>query len=294
VLQYLSPPKQIALTVLLTWLALGPATPGRAADPASKPEHGWLDPLRYYHGLQQTMARTRPPEFVEYIQWNTSGTGMGWFHPGECRYDWKWLAARYDTNRDGKITRQEFQGPAELFDRLDRNQDGVLTAADFDWSVEQQGMDMRAMMARRRPDGASTSNREDMLNRLPLMMSSQLFNRIDTNGNGRISREEWQAVFTKAAKGKDYLTPEDLRAALPLTLPRQLLGRQQDLSGMWLMGLVRLSGMLKGETGSFFEGPVIGQRAPDFTLQTHDGQRTISLSDYRGDKPVVLIFGNFT
>jgi peroxiredoxin len=33
----------------------------------------------------------------------------------------------------------------------------------------------------------------------------------------------------------------------------------------------------------------IGQPAPDFTLQNHDG-KNISLSDYRGKKNVVLVF----
>ena len=35
--------------------------------------------------------------------------------------------------------------------------------------------------------------------------------------------------------------------------------------------------------------PKVGQPAPDFTLQSHDG-RTISLGDYRGKKNVVIAF----
>lgn len=34
--------------------------------------------------------------------------------------------------------------------------------------------------------------------------------------------------------------------------------------------------------------------APDFALKTLDGTETIRLSDFRGKKPVVLIFGSFT
>ena len=40
--------------------------------------------------------------------------------------------------------------------------------------------------------------------------------------------------------------------------------------------------------------PSWGQEAPPFTLETHDKSRRISLADYRGKKPVVLIFGSFT
>jgi peroxiredoxin len=42
------------------------------------------------------------------------------------------------------------------------------------------------------------------------------------------------------------------------------------------------------------EGPRLGQNAPAFTLETHDKARRISPADYRGKKPVVLIFGSFT
>ena len=32
-----------------------------------------------------------------------------------------------DVNKDGKVTREEFSGPADMFDRLDANGDGVIT-----------------------------------------------------------------------------------------------------------------------------------------------------------------------
>src|SRR5258708_31258116 len=62
------------------------------------------------------------------------GRGEGWFHRGKARHNWKWLAARYDTNHDGKITRQEFTRHPALFEKLDRNHDGEMTPEDFDWS----------------------------------------------------------------------------------------------------------------------------------------------------------------
>ncbi|MHC4731710.1 MAG: EF-hand domain-containing protein [Planctomycetota bacterium] len=40
------------------------------------------------------------------------------------------LFERLDLNRDGKITREEFTGPAAAFERLDRNNDGVIDKAD--------------------------------------------------------------------------------------------------------------------------------------------------------------------
>ena len=40
--------------------------------------------------------------------------------------------------------------------------------------------------------------------------------------------------------------------------------------------------------------PKVGDTAPDFTLMDVDGQNTVTLSDYRGHKPVALIFGSYT
>ncbi|MDO8545466.1 MAG: redoxin domain-containing protein [Opitutaceae bacterium] len=37
-----------------------------------------------------------------------------------------------------------------------------------------------------------------------------------------------------------------------------------------------------------------GDAAPDFTLTSHDGKQTVRLADFRGAKPVVLIFGSYT
>ena len=54
-----------------------------------------------------------------------------------------------------------------------------------------------------------------------------------------------------------------------------------------------LSMFFRGELGVWGAGPKPGEEAPDFTLPTHDGKETITLSKSRG-KPVILIFGSFT
>jgi cytochrome oxidase Cu insertion factor (SCO1/SenC/PrrC family) len=38
----------------------------------------------------------------------------------------------------------------------------------------------------------------------------------------------------------------------------------------------------------------VGDPAPDFTLADPNGQSQISLSSFKGKKPVVLIFGSYT
>lgn len=40
--------------------------------------------------------------------------------------------------------------------------------------------------------------------------------------------------------------------------------------------------------------PHVGDEAPDFELMDAAGQNPVRLSDYRGKRPVVLVFGSFT
>ena len=40
--------------------------------------------------------------------------------------------------------------------------------------------------------------------------------------------------------------------------------------------------------------PRAGDLAPDFTLSDISGKESVTLSDFRGKKPVALVFGSFT
>jgi hypothetical protein len=261
---------KIPVVSALTVLLLATAT-SRGGDPKPRASflHGAFDPTKTTRELRSSLAELRPPEIVEMLtaiaNGSQMGPGEGWFHGGQSRYGWRWLAARHHVDKDGTITREEFQGPAELFERLDRNRDGVLTAADFDWSDR------------------SPFLREQM-------MAGQWFRLFDADSNGRISQKEWADFFARAANGKDHVTADDLRAALFPPMPRKSSGPPNDGPAPLVLAL----GLLSGELGSMWEGPSVGQRAPDFTLASQDGKRKIRLADYRGKKPVVLIFGSFT
>jgi len=52
----------------------------------------------------------------------------------------------------------------------------------------------------------------------------------------------------------------------------------------------RMEGFNPGRMGG---SPNVGQDAPDFSLKTLDGKKTITLSSFKG-KPVVLVFGSYT
>ncbi len=40
--------------------------------------------------------------------------------------------------------------------------------------------------------------------------------------------------------------------------------------------------------------PKVGDLAPDFELQDPSGETAVRLSDYRGKRPVALVFGSYT
>jgi hypothetical protein len=190
----------------------------------------------------------------------------GWFHPSQSLYSWKWLQARYDANKDGVITREEFPGSTECFDRLDRDGNGELTAADFDFSAQ------------------SPIVRQEM-------MAQMLMRRLDGDGDGILSIEEWQKGFRLAAGEKKGLTRRDIQRML-FPPPPKVSKKQGSDDGP--SPLVAIKGFATGELGSVFEGPSLGKQAPDFQLPTQDGEEMIALSDFRGFKPVVLVFGSFT
>jgi Ca2+-binding EF-hand superfamily protein len=195
------------------------------------------------------------------------GPGDGWFHPGQSRYGWDWLARHWDDDRDGQITEEEFNGPAELFERLDRNGDGALKPEDFDWSENSP------FVRQQRQAGS-------------------WFSRIDKSSNGRISHDEWQKFFDKLAGDKGYVSPDDLRNGLFPAPPRSSPAPPPDAQGPSRETLIK--GVLSGELGSMWEVPGINQPAPEFNLETQDGKRSIRLSQFRNQKPVVLVFGSFT
>jgi hypothetical protein len=52
--------------------------------------------------------------------------------------------------------------------------------------------------------------------------------------------------------------------------------------------------LMKRQKGLDHLAPKAGDIAPDFTLQNIAGTETITLSSFRGQKPVALIFGSYT
>ena len=112
-----------------------------------------------------------------------------------------------------------------------------------------------------------------------------------------------QAWFDRSSEGSDFLSIDDLKIALgfgPKPPRKRPNARGAPSDPRWNM----LGMLLNGEMGSLTEGPDLGAEAPELDLplvaQKSEGggleltDRVAKLEDYRGKKPVVLIFGSFT
>lgn len=205
---------------------------------------------------------------IALLKGDSLGPGVGWFKSSEKKYDWEWISGQFDANSDGEISPAELgvkePGSDQLFARLDRDNDGFLQQADFDYFGRQ----------------AATP---------PLMMSQFLSGLFDTDSNGRITPDELAAFLKRADADKTgFITSEDLYREFTRMFA------DRDSGGSDMPRPERMLPMFfKGELGVLESGPALGETAPDFTLPTHDGSSSVTLSRSRG-KPVILIFGSFT
>lgn len=195
------------------------------------------------------------------------GPDDGWFRKAvaQTRLGWDAAKERFDADKDDSVARAEFPGTDADFGRLDRDRDGALTSADFDFSAH-------------------------ALAPSPGMM---LFYGADTDGNGKVTREEFAALFDGIASDPDdeFLSLAELQGMFNQP-PRRGRGSSGGPEGPSRETLIR--GLFNQEIGSLQPGPNVGEPAPDFTLKTVDGDDSLTLANRIGPKPVVLIFGNFT
>ncbi len=95
--------------------------------------------------------------------------------------------ARADANNDGNITREEFLArPTQMFERMDANNDGVISADE-----RPQRRDRGERRERVNPD----ANGDGQFSQAEYVaMGARMFERLDANNDGRVTREEAEAA----------------------------------------------------------------------------------------------------
>jgi len=94
-----------------------------------------------------------------------------------------------DKDRDGKVSRDEFTGPPANFDRLDANKDGFITRNELPGAAAAGvGAPDRAMLRERLQ--AMDKDGDGKVSKDEFTGEPALFDRLDTNKDGVISRED--------------------------------------------------------------------------------------------------------
>ena len=222
---------------------------------------------------------------------------------------WVYLAKKYDVDGDGRISEQEYQREGGRFDRLDRNDDGVVTAADFERTPGRREGMMRGMRAQRL---VAVYFQIDEPGSLALDELGQAVAAYDDNGDGLIGEAEFAAHAeerkVEPPGGDSRMMKMAMRdvepwAALVVAIDTDQDGRiaavefvaffkdRDDGDLVWSLDRSRRRG---GASSRPMSGPSAGEPAPDFALRPANGGPTVTLSSFRKNLPVALIFGSYT
>jgi len=120
---------------------------------------------------------------------------------------------KFDTDGDGKVTKEEMGDKARHFDRLDQNQDGSVTKEEASAHFQRKGQRGGEWGGRDRDrQRGERQNREGQNRRF----KPPIMEKLDKNGDGKITKEEWTAAFNEMDKdGDGALTVRELMARAP-------------------------------------------------------------------------------
>jgi thiol-disulfide isomerase/thioredoxin len=249
------------------------ASPALAADPPARSPAASSSPTKQGFSGAAFLERVWPdhPEWLAMladilVKGERLSGSDGWFRKGvaQTRFDWKSTRSALDANGDDSISLAEFSGSDVDFSRLDRNRDGILSAPDFDFTTQGPGAAPGAL----------------------------LFNRADKDGNGKVTRDELDALFAATdSNGLGFLSLADFQESFDRPFP-SLRGSPGGPEGPTRWTFLRT--FLRKEMGPYPAGPALNETAPDFTLKRVNSQDEVTLSHVVGPKPVVLVFGNYT
>jgi EF hand len=172
---------------------------------------------------------------------------------------WELLAAKYDANHDGKISRKEYSKADKYFARLDLDGDGEITKADADALGTRAARKPGRTGERGKGRGAAGNDR-------------------GAAGRARGAAGEGRGTTDQGTDGKSELTKKIMVAAEGVVapdfnLPRLLSQQSKPKSKIWLPAKTKF------------------EPSTELNLKALD---RLKLSSFRDKKPVALIFGSYT
>jgi len=204
---------------------------------------------------------------------------------------WAHLAATYDGDRDGRIARGEYTRGDDAFARLDRDGDGTLTRSDFDRDLVLPPDLVLPILLVRLAGGPEARS-------VGTAAACDALALLDTGGDGRINREEFECGGPPPMAGVDgfgtLLAGMDEDGDGLVSLPeieRYVARRDVDGDGVLLVRERALPGPAPCE--GFIE-PAEREPAPDFVGAAVEDGRPVALSSLTGKRPLALVFGSFT
>lgn len=233
-----------------------------------------------------------------------AGPGLEAQRGGGSADAWTLLSAKYDKNRDGKITPAEYPRAAGKFDAYDRNGDGAITRQDFTGG------------ARRRPAGPRGGGDQSRI-------AAYLAAAADTDCDLTVTAKERKAFADTlmaadgkqldAAKLKQVVTGglsgprgrmrsrmvvralDDDRNGIIVAADLERMFALLDRNRDGVIAATEIPGRRRSVRPPEAQLPRPGDPAHDFDLPyTGKRQGSVKLSSFAGKKPVALIFGSYT
>jgi len=240
---------------------------------------------------------------------------------GEMDSNWEYLAGKYDSDGDGRITAAEYDRDGGRFDRIDRDGDGVVSQDDF---ARRGGRGGGGGGGGPSPEMMRTARTQmvviryfqddDDASELSLEEMERSIDAYDADGDGAIDRAE----FADEAPERRNQAPPSRRQRMMMSgmQPYEALvdGVDDDDDGrlgtdelvtffhdrddgdlVWRQrGAARRGGGGQGRGRGAMSGAAEGAMAPDFMLYPPEGGRPVMLSSFQDNLPVALIFGSYT
>jgi Ca2+-binding EF-hand superfamily protein len=127
------------------------------------------------------------------------GAGKAPRNPAEAQARFK----EQDKNGDGKVTPDEFPGPAEVFKARDANGDGALTLDE----VEKAGMEPRPGAGRKERFARMDADKDGKLSPTEFLGGAEMFKAMDKDADGFLTPEELDTIRGKGKKPGDPAKP---------------------------------------------------------------------------------------